>query len=433
MEAERAGAMIAFALDCTCAAKGLRATQCSTGASLSVPILRVPFDDDSARFIHDGIDQILASGHLTQGGQTARWEEMFAEFTGARHAIACANGTAALELILRGLGIEGRSVIAPTNTFLATALAVMHAGNRVVFADSEQDSLALDVADVERRLTPDVAAVMLVHIGGVITPAIDQLKHLCDARGIYLIEDAAHAHGSSINGRQAGTLGVAGGFSFFPTKVLTTGEGGMVTTDDDALAARIRKIRNQGKDPELANHISEVGLNYRVSELTSLVGVQQMTHAAAMVADRQRVAAHYDRALADMPGIRALPMPTGVVSSYYKYIAYLDEDIERASLKSVMREQYGVALTGEVYADLCHDEPLWERFSYCGKDRQNDPVACDRWPGCGCGQQQGGFPGAEYISKHHVCLPVYPGLTDAELNEVTESLREALASAKAGT
>jgi perosamine synthetase len=399
---------------------------------LNVPILRVPFADESTQFIHDGIDQILASGHLSQGGQTIKWEEAFAAFTGAKHAIACANGTAALELILRGLGIEGRSVIVPTNTFLATALAVMHAGNRVVFADSEPATLALDMADVERKITDDVAAVMLVHIGGIIPGYIDDLKKLCDDKGIYLIEDAAHAHGSTINGRQAGTLGVAGGFSFFPTKVLTTGEGGMVTTNDDALAARIKKIRNQGKDPELANHISEVGLNYRVSELTALVGVQQMMNAEAVIADRQRAAAHYDKALADMPGISLVPLPDGATSSYYKYIAYLDEDIDRASLKSVMREQYSVSLTGEVYADLSHNEPLWEKFSYCGKDRRNDPVACNRWPGCGCSQQQSGFPGAEYISKHHVCLPVYPGLTDEELNHVTESLREALASAKAG-
>jgi perosamine synthetase len=399
---------------------------------LNVPILRIPFNDDSSRFIHEGLDQILASGHLSQGSQTVKWEEGFAAFLGTKHAIACANGTAALELILRGLGIEGRSIIVPTNTFLATALAVMHSGNRVVFADSEPQTLGLDMADVARKVTADVAAVILVHIGGIIPGYIDDLRNLCDEKGVYLIEDAAHAHGSSINGKQAGTLGIAGGFSFFPTKVLTTGEGGMVTTNDDDLARRIKKIRNQGKDPELANHISEVGLNYRVSELTSLVGVQQIMNAEAVITDRQRAAAHYDKALAEMPGINLIPLPDGATSSYYKYIAYLDEDIDRASLKSTMREQYSVSLTGEVYADLCHNEPLWERFSYCGKDRGNEPVACNRWPGCGCGQKQGDFPGADYISKHHVCLPVYPGLTEDELNHVTESLREALASAKAG-
>jgi dTDP-4-amino-4,6-dideoxygalactose transaminase len=399
---------------------------------LNVPILRIPFSDESTRFIHEGIDQILASGYLTQGPQTARWEQMFAEFTGAKHAVACSNGTAALELILRGLGIEGRSVIVPTNTFLATALAAMHAGNRVVFADSDPETLALDLADVERKLTPDVAAVILVHIGGIIPGYVGAMAEACRARGVHLLEDCAHAHGSTIGGRQAGTLGTAAGFSFFPTKVLTTGEGGMVTTDDDALADRVRKIRNQGKDPALANHISEAGLNYRVSELTALVGVQQMMHAQETIADRQRAAAHYDQALADMPGIRAVILPTAATSSYYKYIAYLDEGIDRAALKKTMREKYGVALTGEVYADLCHNEPLWERFTYCGRDRSHRPVACHRFPGCGCSQRQAGFPGADYISKNHVCLPVYPGLTDAELDHVTVSLREALASAKAG-
>ena len=399
---------------------------------IEIPILRIPFSEEDIDFIKDGLSDIVSSGFLTMSKYTSQFEEMFAEFTDASFAISCSNGTSALELILRGLGIEGRSVIVPTNTFLATAFAVMHSGNRVIFADSEPETLCLDVDDVRRRITDDTAAVILVHIGGIITPAIDELQRLCTEKGIYLIEDAAHAHGCAVDGRQAGTLGIAGGFSFFPTKVLTTGEGGVVTTNDEELAQRMRMIRNHGKNPALGNRMSEVGYNYRLSEITALLGVRQMQKAQAVIEERRRVAAFYDTALKGIAGLRPLTLPETVFSTYYKYIAYLDEDMDRNQAKTILKEQYGVSLTGEVYANLCHTEPLWERFTYCGRQRANGDVACHRWPACGCDRVQEGFPGAEYISRHHVCLPVYPGLSEAELEHVVTSLRSVLTEVKEG-
>src|ERR1039457_5595940 len=198
---------------------------------MKIPILRIPFYEEDRRFIEAGVEAILTSGELTMGRYTRQFEEQFADFVGSRFTVACSNGTAALELILRGLGIEGREIIVPTNTFMATPLAVMHSGNRVVFADSEPATLCLDIDDVERRVTDRTAGVILVHVGGIITPAVERLRKLCDEKRLYLIEDCAHAHGSSIDGTHAGALGVAGAFSFFPTKVMTTGEGGVVTTD----------------------------------------------------------------------------------------------------------------------------------------------------------------------------------------------------------
>ena len=399
---------------------------------MKIPILRVPFQGEDTRYIQESIADVLASGFLTSGKYTVQWEELFAEMVGVKHAVSCTNGTAALELILRGLGIEGKSVIVPTNTFLATALAVMHSGNRVIFADSDPETLSLDVRDVARRITPDTAAVIMVHIGGIISPAMKDLQQVCDNKGIYLVEDDAHAHGSTSGGKQAGSLGVAGGFSFFPTKVFTTGEGGMATTNEDGLAERMKMIRNQGKNPNLGNHISEVGLNFRVNEFTAVVGVQQMLNAERILHDRQRVASAYDKALKDVPGVRPVPIPLDTTSSYYKYVAYLDEDVDRDTLKKIMREQYDVSLTGEVYADLCHAEPLWERHTYCGRQRIETDQSCGRWPACGCDKEQAGFPGAEYISQRHVCLPLYPGLTDEELDHVITSLRGAIMTMKAG-
>ena len=399
---------------------------------MKVPILRIPFSEEDVGFITQGLGNILSSGFLTMGKYTSQFEEMFAEFTGARFAISCNSGTSALELILRGLGVEGRSVIVPTNTFLATTFSVMQSGNKVVFADSEPETLCLDVADVERRITDDTTAVILVHIGGVIPPAVYELKRLCQEKDIYLIEDCAHAHGCAIDGQQAGTLGIAGAFSFFPTKVLTTGEGGMVTTDDEQLAQRIQMIRNHGKNPELGNRMSEVGYNCRISEITALLGVQQMRKAQVIVKERRKVAAYYDEKLKGVPGLRPLILPENVFSTYYKYIAYLDPNVNRNRIKKTLKEHYGISLTGEVYADLCHTEPVWERFTYCGVQVEENYAACHRWPSCGCDQVQSGFPGAEYISQHHICLPLYPGLNEAELEHIVTSLRTVLTEPQEG-
>ena len=387
---------------------------------------RIRVSDESLELIRAGTNEILSSGVLTMGRYTRQFEDSFSSFTGAAFAVACNSGTSALELILRALEIEGRSVIVPTNTFLATALAVLHSGNKVIFADSDPHTLCLDLNDVKRRLASDTAAVILVHIGGIISPAVYELQRWCRERGLWLIEDCAHAHGSTLDGRHAGTFGAAGAFSFFPTKVFTTGEGGIITTHDEDLALRIRRLRNHGKNPELHNRISEPGFNYRISEFTALLGVQQLSVAEETVCARRKVASLYDARLADLSLLHPLVPPQGLRSTYYKYIVYLDEAIERDRLKATMKDQFEVALPSEVYAELCHTEPLWRNYTYCGRRRVKGDVACHRWPACGCDRLQDGFPGAEYISGRHICLPIYPGLTEAEADHVASSLRRSV-------
>ena len=393
---------------------------------MKVPVLRIPFTDDDRAFMRAGIDEILNSGMLTQGKHTERFEQLFRELTGARYSIAVSNATAGLEIILRALEVEEKSVIVPTNTFMATAFAVIHSGNRVIFADSDPRTLCLDVEDVRRRIAPDTRAVILVHVGGVITPAVHDLKRLCDERGLHFIEDCAHAHGCTLAGQQAGTFGVAGAFSFFPTKVLTTGEGGMITTDDEGLYRRALMIRNHGKNPACGNRMSEMGHNHRLSEFTALVGVQQLARAHTIIDERRRVARFYDKSLRGMAGARPLELPEDLQSSYYKYPVYLDETIDRSRLKRVLKEQYGVSLTGEVYADLCHTEPVWQTHTCCGRRRTNGATPCLHGSACNGTASAADFPGAEYISRHHVCLPLYPDLDEAELTHVVESLERAL-------
>jgi len=399
---------------------------------MNIPILRIPFSEADKEFIRDGMNDILDSGYLTMGKYTQAFEEGFSEFTGSRYCVAVSNGTAALEIILRALEIEGQSVVVPTNTYMATAFAVLHSGNRVIFADSDPETLCLDLTDVTRRITEDTGAIILVHIGGVISPQVYALKRLCDERGLYLIEDCAHAHGCTLDGKQAGTFGMAGAFSFFPTKVITTGEGGMITTDDEDIYRRAMVIRNHGKNPGMGNRMSDVGHNQRMSEFTALLGVQQMRKAHQMIQERNQIARFYDATLRDVDSVRPLALPDALSSSYYKYIAYLDEELERSALKRVTKEKYGVSLSGEVYADPCHTQPVWERYTYCGRRRNGVDPSCVSWPNCGCSQPQTDFPGAEYISRHHFCLPLYPGMSEPETTYVVDSLQRTLSELRGG-
>lgn len=389
----------------------------------NVPILRIPFSDDDKEFITSKINEVLDSGVLTMGKYTQEFEELFSRFIGSRYAVATSNCTVALEIIIRALGIEGRSIIVPTNTFMATAYAVMQSGNKVVFADCDPKTFALYPDDLKKRIDPDTAAVILVYIGGVITPEYYEIKRICEKNNLYLIEDCAHAFGCSIGGQKAGTLGAAGAFSFFPTKVVTTGEGGMITTDDEDIYKNVMMIRNHGKNPAMGNRMTQFGYNYRLSEITAVLGIQQMKKSSELTEERRNIARMYDKMLAGNGHIKPLSIPPNTISTYYKYIAYLPEGCDRSKVKQVMKEKYGVSLTGEVYADPCHTEPVWREYTYCGKLRNNGrAVGCTRWPGCGCETLQDGFPGATYLSNHHICLPLYPGLKKGEAEYVVESL-----------
>lgn len=375
---------------------------------LNIPILRVPFDAEDQKFLTEGLLEILASGGLTMGKHTKAFEEESAKAYGTPYAVATSNCTTALEIILRAVDVRGGTVVVPTNTFMATAFAAVHAGAKVVFADCDPKTLCLTAKDVEKRLRPDTKAVILVHIGGIITPEIEAIKALCDARKIALVEDCAHAHGSSFKGIKAGAWGLAGAFSYFPTKPLVSGEGGLITTKDQALYEKALMLRNHGKNPKLGNRISEMGHNWRMSELTALVALQQTRKAGKLFADRKRIAAFYDKALAGVAGLEFLTIPKDLDTTYYKYVLFLKPGFDRAALKKLLKDEYKVSLTGEIYDYPAHKEPVWA-------NNPGTALNCDD-----------AFPGAEEAAARHICLPLYPGLTDAELDHVVASLKDAL-------
>ncbi|HEX5576551.1 MAG TPA: DegT/DnrJ/EryC1/StrS aminotransferase family protein, partial [Gemmatimonadales bacterium] len=210
----------------------------------------------------------LDSSWISSAGQyVSRFEAAFADFCGVKHAVACCNGTAALHVALSALGVgPGDEVIVPTLTFVATANAVIQCGARPVFVDSEPETWNIDPALIEAKITPRTKGIIVVHLYG--HPAeMESIVSTARRHGLFVVEDAAEAHGAEHNGRRVGSLGDVGIFSFFGNKIITTGEGGMVTTSDDTLAARVRQLKAQGIDPNRRYWYPVIGYNYRMTNV----------------------------------------------------------------------------------------------------------------------------------------------------------------------
>jgi perosamine synthetase len=375
---------------------------------VSVQAARVVFRESDRAEIATAITEILASGVLTLGPYTRAFERAFATAQHAEHAVATASGTSALEILLRSLDVTGRDVIVPANTFYATAAAVISAGGRPVFADIDAATFALSPRTVSAALTPATAAVVLVHVGGLITPEVDELAELCRSARVALVEDAAHAHGATFDGRFAGSFGIGAAFSFYPTKVVTSGEGGMIVTSLAELADEARIYRDQGKGSFGANHHVRHGYAWRMSEQNAATGLIHLRAMAASIDRRREVAARYSAGLAGLAGpiggqaaLVPLGEPTGCVSNIYKYIAILDPAIDRSWYRDRLSTRHDVRLAGEVYDLPLHLQPIFKEYALGTS-----------------------LPVAEDLCTRHICLPVHSDMRDDEVEQVLAGVSE---------
>lgn len=368
---------------------------------MRVPPAKVSFSAEERAAILSNIDDCLRSGQLTLGHLGAELGEAFAARHGARYGVAVSSGTSALQIALLTIGVSDREVLVPANTFFATAAAALSARARIRFVDCDPETMALAPDAVAAAISPETAAVVVVHIGGLITPAIGKLQRLCDEHGVALVEDAAHAHGSSFDGRSAGTFGRAAAFSFYPTKVMAGGEGGVLLTDDETIAEEALIYRDQGKASFLANQHTRLGSNWRMSEPHAAIVLSQLGRLDQFIARRQEIAAVYDSHLPAL-GLRPLDVPASASSNYYKYVAFLPDGVDRAELKRTMREEFDIGLSGEVYETGLHQQPIFAEWA------------------------DGPLPRAEWLCGRHVCLPLYPDLPDADVRYVIECLGKTL-------
>ena len=284
----------------------------------AIPITAVVVEPDVEKLVLE----VLRSGHLAQGPMVARFEDRFAEICGVRHAVAVSNGTVSLVAALLALGIgPGDEVITSPFTFVATINAILEAGATAILADISLTDFCIDVAAIEAAITPRTAAIMPVHLYGQMAD-MTAIAAVARARGLAIVEDAAQAHGAQCAGAMAGSYGV-GSFSFYATKNVTTGEGGIVTTNDDALADRLRILRNQGMrgryDYEMVGH------NWRMTDVAAAIGLPQLDRLSETNEARQRNAAALTQGLRDADWLFTPSIAPERTHVFHQYTVQVDE------------------------------------------------------------------------------------------------------------
>lgn len=360
------------------------------------------FDETTTESILNDIKLTLKSGRLTLGPRTQDFEKEFSEYIGAKHAVAVNSGTAALEIMLRFLNIGDKEVIVPTNTFVATPTAVYLCGGKPVFADMKADTLCIDLEDLKKRVSPKTTGVITVHVSGLICPQMAELRSFCRDNKLFLLEDAAHAHGAMIDGQKAGNLCDGGAFSFYPTKVMTTGQGGMITTNDSKMAEVARRMRDHGLD---SNRIMVmIGDNWCMSEVTAIIGKSQLAHLEEFVSKRNQIAQNYNCSLRKISDVSLFETPTNIRNSYYKYPMLLDDNLNREKIASIMKNQFGIE-TGSIYYPPCHLHP---------------------WFMENLGTKKGDLPVSEKVLSQVICLPIHPHLSDEQVQYILKAFSESI-------
>ncbi|MFI1722082.1 DegT/DnrJ/EryC1/StrS family aminotransferase [Streptomyces sp. NPDC020489] len=353
--------------------------------------------------------EAVLSGWVAQGPRVAAFERTFAERVGAEHAVAVSSCTTALHLALVALGLgPGDEVVVPSLSFIATANAVRYVGAEPAFADVDLATGNLTPATIDAARTPRTRAVLAVHQGGV--PAdVHALRAACAEWDLPLVEDAACAIGSTVGGKPVGHGALLAAWSFHPRKLVTTGEGGMVTTDDAEWATRLRRLREHGMNASAAErHASnqpvlerylEVGFNYRMTDIQAAVGLVQLGKLDAMIARRRELAARYDALLRDVPGLTPVADPAHGQSNFQSYWVLLAEDfpVGRDALLAALADA-GVSARRGIMA--AHLEPAYA-------DHPSRPL-----------------PVTERISGASLILPLFHTMTEAQQDRVVAALRE---------
>jgi perosamine synthetase len=363
------------------------------------------FPDEDVDDILGSVRSLLRNPRNLGGGgaYTEQFEKAFASYIGTKYATATSSGTTSLMGALQALRIgPGEEVIVPTNTFMASPNSVIMAGGKPVLADINEKTLCLDINDAVKRINNKTVGVMAVHLGGLVCPEIEELVEICKDRKLFLIEDCSHAHGATFKGRKAGSMGDIGCFSLFATKVMTTGEGGMLSTNNEQISQNAKLTRYHG---QIAGglHVQLSG-NSMMNEVTAILGISQLKRLEEFLKRRNEIATKYNEGLRRIDGVNLIHVPSHIRPAFYKYSVLLDDGINTEELIRIMKTEYGIE-TGRLYYPPCHLQPLYrELFGY----------------------REGMFPVAEHVLRQMICLPVHVKVTDEDADYVLASLRDAI-------
>ncbi len=331
----------------------------------------IPFEEEYRKRFYELENQIFESNYWSEGKMLRKFEEKFGQYVklGAR---ALSSGGAGLLAILDYIGIAGKDVLVPSNTFWADARAVKLAGGNPIYVDCNKDDLCMSFEDMKAKITENTRAVIIVHIGGHIAFQIEKIAEYCKRKDIYLVEDCAHVHGAWWNGKTGGHYGFAGAYSFYATKTMPLGDGGMVVSKNNDFLNWVEKYRNYGKEV-IDKHVYyriENGFNYRLSEFSAALGIVQLERLPRILEWKRELAEKYDYIFENR-----LKFPDGMVSGYYKYIVF----------DTLLKQE-----TGQVFgmSDLGHKITNMDVY----------------------------VPNSEWIAEHHKCVPIYYGYENASMS-----------------
>lgn len=370
------------------------------------------FDLRLAEQEFEAVQAVLRSGWLTMGRVTEQFEQAFAEFIGTKYAFAVSNGTAALHLANLVVGIgAGDEVICPALTFITGANAILYTGAQPVFADiTGVDDFNISPDDIEAHITERTKAIEIVHYGGY-PCAMERITDIADRYNLFLIEDCAHAPGAEYGGKKCGNLGDIGCFSFFSNKNMTTAEGGMITTNNDELAEKIRLMRSHGMTSQTLDrhygrafsyNVVELGYNYRIDEIRSALGIVQLEKLRDSEQSRRQLTEYYEHRLNAIRGLTTPFQQTPGTSSYHIFPILLDDHVDRQEFMTFLKSK-GIQTS-------IHYPPI-HLFSYYQQH---------------FGYSKNFLPVTETVAAREVTLPLYPGLTFEQIDYIVETIETAI-------
>jgi len=368
-----------------------------------IPVNQVLLDGNEKKYL----DQCIESGWISSEGPFVRqFEEQFAARMGRKHGIAVSNGSVALDVAVSAFGLgPGDEVIMPTFTIISCAAAVLRAGARPVLVDSDPLTWNMQAEQVRARLTPRTKAIMLVHIFGLPVDA-DPIRRLAAEHGILVLEDAAEMHGQTYKGRPCGGLGEISTFSFYPNKHVTTGEGGMILTDDERLTEKCRSLRNLCFQNKKRFVHEDLGWNFRMSNLQAALGVAQLERLDEFVSRKRRMGNLYTRLLADMPGLQ-LPLASVEYAEniYWVYGLLLEERVG-FDAEEAMRRLRALGVETRPFFWPMHEQPVLRRRGlFAGES----------------------YPVAERLARRGFYLPSGLGISETQIKQVAASVRSVFA------
>ena len=347
------------------------------------------------------VAEVVRSGRLALGPKTEEFERLIADYVGVKYAVAVSSGTAALHLIVKALGIgPGDEVLVPSFTFVASVNVILYEGAIPVFVDIEPETYNLDPDDLKRKVTPRTKAIMAVDIFG--HPAEwDEILKVAEKHNLKVIDDSCEALGAEYKGKKLGQFGDAAAFAFYPNKQMTTGEGGVIVTDDPEIARLCRSLRNQGRGETGAwlEHV-RLGYNYRMTEMSAALGVSQLRRIDTLLAKRERVAELYTDLIKSLDSVRPPVVRPHVKMSWFVYVVTLAEGLRRDPVMKAMAER-GIPTRG--YFSPIHLQPYIREL---------------------LGTREGMLPVTESVANRTIALPFHSNLSPAEIDSVVEALAE---------